>query len=306
LAEDYRKYIEPQTISKLKSIELKAKLIVEGFITGLHKSPYHGFSVEFAEHRQYAFGDEIRHVDWRVYARTGKYYVKQYEEETNLRGYILLDVSSSMRFASAKKYLPKIEYAAYLAAALSVMMIGQRDAVSLATFSNSIHKYFPPSLKPSHQNLILKTLAETSALVQTTQREKTNTSVALSEFSKRLDKRSLIVIISDFWDDVEKTVAALKHFRHRQNEALAIHIVDKLERDFSFDEDAEMLDAETGELLTTSPKKIQKAYREAFEVHSGQLRRQLTDNSIDYALVDTSQNYDVSLLAYLRKRGGMM
>lgn len=306
MPEDYRKYLNPQTVSTLKSIELKAKAIVEGFITGLHKSPYHGFSVEFAEHRQYTFGDEVRHVDWRVYARTGKYYVKQYEEETNLRAYILLDTSSSMRYSSDQKFLPKIEYAAYLAAALTLLMVQQRDAVSLVTYSEKLHQFFPPSVKSSHQTLILKTLAETSNLVSLSQGEKTSTACALADFAKRLDKRSLIIIISDFWDDVDKTIAALKHFRHRQNEVIAFHLLDKVERDFEIGGDSELLDLETGEVITTSPKQIHAAYQSAFEAHTGKLRRDLTDNGIDYVLFDTSTPYDLSLLAYLRKRAEMM
>lgn len=306
MPEDYRKYLNPQTVSTLKSIELKAKAIVEGFITGLHKSPYHGFSVEFAEHRQYTFGDEVRHVDWRVYARTGKYYVKQYEEETNLRAYILLDTSSSMRYSSDQKFLPKIEYAAYLVAALTLLMVQQRDAVSLVTYSEKLHQFFPPSVKLSHQTLILKTLAETSNLVSLSQGEKTSTAGALADFAKRLDKRSLIIIISDFWDEVDKTIAALKHFRHRQNEVIAFHLLDKVERDFEIGGDSELLDLETGEVITTSPKQIHAAYQSAFEAHTGKLRRDLTDNGIDYVLFDTSTPYDLSLLAYLRKRAEMM
>ncbi len=306
MSEDYRKYLNPQIVSKLKSIELKAKAIVEGFITGLHKSPYHGFSVEFAEHRQYTFGDEVRHVDWRVYARTGRYYVKQYEEETNLCAYILLDTSSSMRFSSDKKFLPKIEYATYLAAALTLLMIQQRDAVSLVTYSNRLHQFLPPSVKPSHQTLILKTLAEVSKQVAHTTGEKTSTASALAEFAKRLEKRSLLIIISDFWDELEKTIAALKHFRHRQNEVIAFHLLDKVERDFDIGSDVELLDVETGEVITTSPKQIRMAYRTACEAHIGTLRRNLTDNGIDYVLLETAMSFDLALLAYLRKREEIM
>lgn len=306
MPEEYRKYLNPQVVSTLKSIELKAKAIVEGFITGLHKSPYHGFSVEFAEHRQYTFGDEVRHVDWRVYARTGKYYIKQYEEETNLRSYILLDVSSSMRYFSHEKVLPKIEYATYLAAALTLLMMQQRDAVSLVTYSDKLHQFLPPSVKPSHQNLIFKTLAETSKRVSQLQGEKTSTAGALAEFAKRLNKRSLIIVISDFWDEVDKIIVTLKHFRHRQNEVIAFHLLDEVERNLAIASDVEMLDLETGEVISTSPKQIQTAYQSAFEAHAGKLRRTLIDNGIDYVLCETSKPYDFLLLAYLRKRQDMM
>ncbi len=300
--EEYRKYLQPAVVSRLGTIELKAKMIVEGFITGLHKSPYHGFSVEFAEHRQYTFGDEPRHIDWRVYGRTGKYYIKQYEEETNLRCYILLDVSSSMSFSSSKDLLPKVEYASYLAAALTLFMTGQRDAVSLTTYSETIQTFLPPSLKPSHQNLMLKTLHQTSQAAQQTRGRGTNTAAALKKFAEYLQKRSFIVVLSDFWDEPEKLIAALKHFRHRRNEVIAFHILDPKERDLGFDGDAEMIDLETGERLITSPRQLQIAYKTAFEARERTLKQQLIDSAIDYVTIETAQPFDVALLAYLKKR----
>lgn len=277
-------------------------MIVEGFITGLHKSPYHGFSVEFAEHRQYTFGDEPRHIDWRVYGRTGKYYIKQYEEETNLRCYILLDQSSSMAFRSSKSVLPKIEYASYIAAALTLLMMGQRDAVSLTTYSDTLHTFLPPSLKPSHQNLILQTLHQTSQSTQQSRGKTTDTSAALKTFAKYLEKRSLIVLLSDFWDTPEKVVAALKHFQHRRNEVIAFHILDPKEKDFDFTTDVEVIDLETGERMLTSPRQLQAAYQTAFQARTRALRQALIDNMIDYVPVETSQPFDVALLAYLKKR----
>ncbi|PIO48975.1 MAG: DUF58 domain-containing protein [[Chlorobium] sp. 445] len=277
-------------------------MIVEGFITGLHKSPYHGFSVEFAEHRQYTFGDETRHIDWRVYGRTGRYYIKQYEEETNLRCYILLDVSSSMAFSSSKVSLPKIEYASYLAAALTVFMTSQRDAVSLTTYSNTLHTFLPPSLKPSHQNLILKILHQTSQATQQARGNTTHTAAALQKFAEYLEKRSFIVVLSDFWDTPEKLIAALKHFRHRHHEVIAFHILDPRERDFSFDSDAEIIDLETGERLMTSPRQLQSAYKAAFEARERALKQNLIDSAIDYVPISTDQPFDLALLAYLKKR----
>ncbi len=300
--EEYRKYLQPSIVSKLGTIELKAKMIVEGFITGLHKSPYHGFSVEFAEHRQYTFGDETRHIDWRVFGRTGKYYIKQYEEETNLRCYILLDTSSSMCYSSDKSFLPKIEYASYLAAALSVFMMGQRDGVSLCTYSDTLHSYLPPSLKPSHQNLILKTLSESSQKVASERGKKTDSAAALAKFAERLEKRSLIIVLSDFWDEPDKVIAALKHFRHRRNEVIAFHVLDPKEKTFEFETDAELVDVETGEKITTNPRQLQAAYQLAFEQHAGKFRRELSDNGIDYNLIETSSPFDLALLAYLKKR----
>ncbi|MDW8465828.1 MAG: DUF58 domain-containing protein [Chloroherpetonaceae bacterium] len=300
--QDYRKYLQPEVVSRLGSIELKAKMIVEGFITGLHKSPYHGFSVEFAEHRQYTFGDEPRHIDWRVYGRTGKYYIKQYEEETNLRCYILLNQSSSMSFHSSKSLLPKVEYASYIAAALTLLMMGQRDAVSLATYSNTLHTFLPPSLKPSHQNLILQTLHQTSQATQQARHQTTDTSAALKDFAKHLSKRSLIILLSDFWDTPEKVAAALKHFQHQHNEVLAFHILDPKEKTFDFATDVEVIDLETGERLFTSPRQLQAAYQAALQARTRTLQQALVNSGIDYVAIDTAQPFNIALLAYLKKR----
>ncbi|NTW50019.1 MAG: DUF58 domain-containing protein [Chlorobiales bacterium] len=300
--EDYRKYLQPETISKLRSIELKAKFIVEGFLIGLHKSPYHGFSVEFSEHRQYSPGDEIRHIDWRVYGRTDKFYIKRYEEETNLRGYILLDVSGSMRYTSGPKYLPKIEYASYLSAALCLLMLGQRDGAGLVTFSDTIETFLPPSAKPSHQRLLLKTLSETSALVTTGTARQTDSGRALSQIAERIQKRSLIILISDLWDNPDSLITALKFFRHRHNEVIVFHLIDPQERLFDFNADAEMVDMETGSRILTSPRQIQQAYEQAFNALSERYKQALTDNLIDYNLIDTSKPFDLALFAYLKKR----
>jgi uncharacterized protein (DUF58 family) len=304
MPDDYRKYLNAETVSKLKSIELKAKLIVEGFLTGLHKSPYHGFSAEFAEHRQYTLGDEVRHIDWRVFARTDKYYVKQFEEETNLRCYILLDTSSSMRYRSANSSISKIEYASYLAASLMLLMTSQRDAVSVITYNDKLGDVVPPSLKPSHQTHILKTLDRTSKLTLETKGVASNASAAFSEFAKRLTQRSLIIVLSDFWDEQESVISALKHFRHRRHETLAFHILDDAEITMNLGStSAELVDLESGEKLKTSPKQIQSAYQTAFQDYTARYKRALSDNNIDYTLQNTSQTFDYALLAYLRKRG---
>lgn len=299
--EDYKKYLRPEVVSKLRTIELKAKLIVEGFITGLHKSPYHGFSVEFAEHRQYTMGDEIRHIDWRVYARTDKYYVKQYEEETNLRSYILLDTSSSMCYRSEPN-LPKIEYASYLAASLSVMMLQQRDGIGLVTYSDGLQKFIPPRLSPSHQNLILQTLHQASQTVTATKGLTTNSARSLSQIAERIQKRGMIIVMSDLLDEPSALISALKQFRHKRNEVIVFHLADPKERFFDFDGDAEILDVETGSTLMTSPRQIRAAYQAAFEKFSQRYQRELTEANIDYHLIDTSQPFGDALLAYLKKR----
>ena len=158
MATDYRQYLQPETVSKLKGMELRARMVVEGFIAGLHKSPYHGFSVEFAEHRQYMPGDDVHDIDWKVYAKTDRYYIKQYEEETNLKGYLLLDCSASMKYRSGDR-LTKFDYAGMLCGALSYMMLSQRDATGLVTFDDSIRKYIPPRSKQGHLHLLLREIA---------------------------------------------------------------------------------------------------------------------------------------------------
>jgi len=299
---DYRKYLQPETVSKLNGIELKAKLIVEGFLIGLHKSPYHGFSVEFAEHRQYTFGDEIRHIDWKVFARTDKYYIKQYEEETNLRSYILLDTSSSMQYCSHKKHIPKIEYAACLVAALSLLMLRQRDGVGFITFTDTINDFLPPSVKPSQHTLILKRLAKISQLVIENKNRSTDLSVSFSKILQRLQNRSLLIVISDFWDDPSRSIAALKHFSHRFNEVIAFHIIDPAEQNLDFATDSELIDIETGDALATDTRQIQTIYQQAFKERTHDYKISLADNHIDYNLLLTSTPFDQALFAYLKKR----
>ncbi|HPD34555.1 MAG TPA: DUF58 domain-containing protein, partial [Candidatus Kapabacteria bacterium] len=223
--ENYRKYLNPQVVAKLSNIELIAKLVVEGFITGLHRSPFHGFSVEFAEHRQYRPGDEIKYLDWRVLARTEKYFVKQFEEETNTRVMIILDSSASMNFASGEN-ITKFEYGAYLAASLALLMIQQRDAAGLALYDTEIRKFLRPNSRPSYIREILKTLELAKPQNQT------GTANSLNLIAEMIKKRSLVVVISDFFDDPDLVIKALSHFRHNQNEVIVFQVLDEREVDF--------------------------------------------------------------------------
>ncbi|MDQ1265652.1 MAG: hypothetical protein QG635_803, partial [Bacteroidota bacterium] len=250
---DYRKYLQPEIVAQLQNIELKARLVVEGFITGLHRSPYHGFSVEFAEHRQYRSGDEIRHIDWKVFGRTNKYFVKQFEEETNLRSIIAVDSSGSMKFAS-KGNIPKFEYASYLAAALAFMLIGQRDAVGLALYDTAIRTYLPPRSKNSYIGEILRAISSAEPA------NATGTSQALDLLAEQIKRRGLVVIMSDFFDEPESIMNALRHFKHKKHEVLAFHILDPREVDFKFGHGATFRDLESGEELVTQPYQIQREY----------------------------------------------
>ncbi len=292
---DARKYLKPEVVSQLSSLHLKARLVVEGFLTGLHRSPYHGFSVEFAEHRQYMPGDELKHVDWKVYGRTDRFYVKQYEEETNVRALLILDSSASMGYASGG-HIPKFEYATYLAAALSYLLLRQQDAIGFALYNTELQHYFPPRSKLSYLYAILSLLEKTQPSNQT------STATALHQIAERLKRRSLIVLISDFFDQPHEIISALKHFRHRNHEVLAFHVLDPRERDFHFSQSAIFEDMETAQRITTHPQHIQKGYQEAMERYLHFLQRECRERAIDYVLFDTATPFDLALRHFLHKR----
>lgn len=295
---DYRKYLDPKIIAQLDNIELKARLVVEGFITGLHRSPYHGFSVEFAEHRQYHPGDEVRHIDWKVFGRTEKYYIKQYEEETNLRSVLALDTSGSMAFAS-KGNLPKFEYASYLAASIAYMLFNQRDAVGLALYDTKINSYLPPRSKQSYMHEILKSIDSAEP------KNETGTAASLDQLAERIKRRGLIAIFSDFFDDAESVMKALKHFRHRNHEVIAFHILDPREIDFKFGYAANFIDMETAEEMVTQPYQLQKIYQGAVRDFIEKIKAECRHHNIDYHLVDTAMPFDKALRDYLTKRSKM-
>ncbi len=299
-----RKYLQPDVVSKLANMELRARLVVEGFITGLHKSPYHGFSVEFAEHRQYMPGDEIRRLDWRVYGKTDRFYVKQFEEETNLKSYIILDTSASMSFASAiprskEQRISKMEYASLIAASLSYLMIQQRDAVGLTLYDSIVRTTIPPHATKQHLRRILVELEKVNPS------EITNSATALHQRAESISRRGLVIVLSDLFDDPKKVMAALKHFRHNNHEVLVMQILDPLERNFAFGSDAVFKDLETREMLTTQPFHIQKAYQETMKDFIAHYKRECRENSIDYILLDTTTSFDIALLNYLNKRQRM-
>ncbi|NUM79289.1 DUF58 domain-containing protein [bacterium] len=297
MSTDYEKYLKPEIIAKLSNLEIKARLVVEGFITGLHKSPYHGFSVEFAEHRQYMPGDEIRSIDWKVYGRTSRYYVKRYEEETNLKAYVILDTSGSMGFTSAA--MTKLEYGACLAASLSYLMIHQRDAVGLTLFDTKITKFLPPRSTLSY----LKTIQESLAHSHTS--DETEISPVLHEIAERIKRRGLIILISDLFDDPEKVLTGLKHFRHRGHEVIVFQILDPQEREFAYSGDVIFEDMETKERIQTQPWHIRSNYREQMRLFLDRYRKECRENNIDHVLLDTRTPYDTALLEYLTKRKKM-
>lgn len=295
------RYLQPDVVSKLANMELRARMVVEGFITGMHKSPYHGFSVEFAEHRQYMPGDEIRRIDWKVFGKTDRYYIKQYEEETNLKSYIIIDASASMSFSSVEagknvKRISKLEYASFLAAALSYLMIQQRDAVGLTTYDTDIRLTLPPHATKAYLRRILVELEKLSA------GNTTGTARALNAMAERITRRGLVIVLSDLLDDPEKVMTALKHFRHSHHDVIVMQILDPMERSFAFGADALFKDLETHEELMTQPYHIERSYRREMQKFLERYKRECRENVIDYALLDTATPFDVALFQYLNKR----
>jgi len=297
MPEDYRKFLDPVIVSKLATLELKARLVVEGFIVGLHRSPYHGFSVEFSEHRQYMPGDEIKHIDWKVYGKSDRFFIKQFEEETNLRCHILLDCSGSMAYrSSGAGRISKFEYASYLAAALAYLMLRQQDACGLVVYDERIQSFIPPRGTRSHLNNILK------AIENSTPSNRTDAAVTFHELADKINRRGLVIIISDLFDDPEKMLGGLRHFRHRKHDVVVFQILDPFERHFSYGAEARFRDLETGEMLLTNPLQIRGEYVRRLNSFIEDFSRRCRDSLIDYHLMDTSQPFDRALFGYLAKR----
>jgi uncharacterized protein (DUF58 family) len=290
----FSQYLNPEMLAKLPNLELRAKLVVEGFITGLHKSPLHGFSVEFSQHRQYNPGDSLRFIDWKVFARKDRFYIKQYEEETNLKANILLDVSHSMNFMSGQ--ISKLTYGKYLTAALAYLLLIQRDAVGLGLFDTKLIKLLPARSVFSYLQPILKNLDSIK------RGQDTDISTVLHIMAERIKRRGLIILISDLLDDPDKIVSGLRHFRHNKHEVLVFHLLDILELNFDYQGDILFEDIETGETVRAHPWYIKENYKEKMAEHNKFLQRQCLENHIDYSLITTDMNLDVALMDYLRKR----
>ena len=294
MTEDYRKYLDPAVISRLRSMDIKARLVVEGFVSGLHRGPYKGFSVEFAEHRQYMPGDPIRYVDWKVYGKTDRFYIKEYEEETNLRAYLILDASGSMGYSSDG--ITKLEYGCYLAASLAYLMLKQQDSVGLLTFDTKPRKYIPPRSARKHLHVLLKELANLSA------HEETDLGQSLHELAKRVKRRGLIILISDLLDDAERVIRGLKLFRHRKHEVIVFHVLDPYEVAFPFEQEVILKDMETSEEIPAVPWEIRREYRGRVASWINTYRTVLRQSAIDYVPIKTSTTFDVALFSYLEKR----
>jgi uncharacterized protein (DUF58 family) len=287
------RYLEPKALARLKNLSLAARGVVEGFISGLHASPYKGFSVEFAEHRKYSPGDNTRHLDWRILGRTNRLYIKQYEEETNLRAQVLLDVSGSMGFGDG---LTKLQYGAYLSASLAYLMMRQQDAVGLTTFDNAIQLDMPARSSPRHLDEMMRRLEAVQP------GKTTRISDTLHQLADRFQRRRLIILISDLYDEPTAVERALHHFRHRRHEVILFHVFDPAELDLPYRDTSTFVDLETGERIQADPVYIREEYRRQVREFIEKYRRVCVDCRIDYIQTTTAVPYDFMLSGYLVKR----
>jgi len=289
--------LEPRELAALGGLEFVARQVVEGFITGLHRSPHRGFSVEFAEHRMYQPGDDLRYIDWRMFGRSDRYYVKQFEEETNLRAYLLVDGSSSMAWSSAPGVLPsKMWYARQLAASLALLLLRQGDSVGMVGFDEVVRNHVVPRGGRRHWQEVLRNLVGIEAQGQT------EAASALRDIAARLRRRGLVILISDLLVESEATRLALKFLRSRGHEILVFHLLDPGERELPGVGDARFVDPETREEIPISVADLRNEYREAVERAVHEWRQSLAPQGIDYTLVMTDQPMVHALRAYLHKR----
>ena len=289
--------LQPHELAALGGLEFVARQVVEGFIAGLHRSPHRGFSVEFAEHRMYQPGDDLRYIDWRMYGRSDRYYIKQFEEETNLRAYLLLDVSASMSWTSAAGVLPpKLWYAKQLAASLALMLIRQGDAAGLVTFDAALRTHMVPRGGRRHWHELLRMLAPVEAS------GRTDPGSALRDLAGRLRRRGLVILISDLLVDPEATRLALRYLRHRGHEVLVFHLMDPGERELPGVGEVRFVDPETDEELPVSAADVRAEYAAAVEHAITEWRRELAPHGIDYVLTGTDEPMAHALRAYLHKR----
>jgi len=296
LVETFQKYLDPQTLVKLDGLELRAQRIVEGYVAGLHRSPYHGFSIEFAEHREYVPGDDLRYVDWKVFGKTDKVYLKQFEEETNLLTYLLLDTSESMRYQGPDSPLSKLEYAKCVAAAIAYLVLKQQDSIGMVTFDQQVRTLVRPSSRPTHLQQLVHVMDEADG------ERKTATGPIFHDLAERLRKRGIVVILSDLFDDVSSMLAGLKHFRHRRHEVIVFHVLDPAELEFPFRRTTLFKGLEALPEVLTEPQTLRRAYLQAIERFQREVRHACRSQHVDYLLLRTDRPVDVALTSYLSHR----
>ena len=287
------RYFSPTDAARMSKLQLFARDVVEGVITGLHKSPHRGFSAEFSEHREYVPGDEVRHMDWKLVGRSDRYYIKLFEQETNLRATVVLDNSASMRFGN------KLEYARHLAACLSYLLAMQQDLAGLCAVDESIRVELPPASSPAHIDRLFRELEALPAGTTTTLEKR------IHELAERLPRRGMVILISDLWLDTEEFLRALQHLRYRKHQAMVIHLLDKGELELdgpSFARQITLQDLETGETLAVEPSQIREEYRKQVDQHIARVKRGCLDCNSEYHAIDVGRPYDKTLLELLARR----
>ena len=289
------KYLKPEVIRQIKRLDLRAQFIVKGFLHGLHASPFHGFSVEFSEHRKYTPGDDPNDIDWLIYAKTDKYYVKKFEAETNITGYLVMDLSRSMGY-SYRQELTKFDYAVCLAAALCYLMIQQQDPVGLITFDEKIRNSLAPKSRRSHLGDVL------SLLSQLKPTGKTNVAASLLQLAAMLRHASLVMVFSDLLTDPEPVLQSLYRLRHGGHDVILFHILDEAEAYFPFEGMVDLEDPETNQRLQLDATNIRRDYLDELQAFQDTFRRECYQNGIDYVALDTSMQFDRALTEYLASR----
>jgi uncharacterized protein (DUF58 family) len=269
-------------------------MVVEGYVAGMHKSPYHGFSVEFAQHREYVPGDDIKHIDWKVYGRTGRFFLKQYEEETNLVCWLLMDISESMRYASGP--MSKYDYACLTAAALSYLVLHQQDSVGLVTFDDQVRQFLRPSSQPSHLKPVVNVLNKGAG------RERTRLAPIFHDLAERITRRGIIVILSDFFDETADILNGLKHLRHKRHEVILMHVLDPDELEFPFFEATLFRGLEQYPDLLTDPRALRDGYLAQIADFVDELKRGCRDQNVDYVQMRTDTQLGLALSTYLAHR----
>ncbi len=288
------RFLEPKILSKISGMELRARTVVEGFIYGLHRSPYRGFSVEFAEYREYTPGDDIKFIDWKIFARSDRYYIKEFEEETNLNSHILLDTSASMNYGSAG--LSKLDYGSYLAASLGYLIFQQRDGVGLVTFDTEIQQFIPSRNRKGHMLSILRALENLSC------EHKTDMALPLHQVAEMLNKKGLIILISDLLDDPESVLQGLQHLRFKGHDVIVFHVFDETELNFPFQTATKFMDMEGKTQLMAIPTIVRNSYMKKLSAHIEAFKKGCGRLQIDYKILDTKQPLDFALFSYLTNR----
>jgi len=295
-ADELRKYLDPKVLSKITRLDLQARLVVEGFVSGLHKSPFHGFSVEFASHREYVPGDDIRHIDWKVLAKTDRYYIKQYEQETNLKATFLLDASESMHYGGTNGRMNKYQYACAVAASLAFLLLQQQDAVGLAIFDEELKKYLPTSANPNQ----IKQFVHAVDVIQP--KRKTSLEPICHSLAEKIPRRGLVCLVSDLFVDVDGVIRGLEHFRHYGHEVMVMHILDQDELNFPFQGNTMFQGLEETGRLLIEPRALRQGYLDALNAFRRRVKRSCVSSRIDYKLISTADHLDAALLAFLAAR----